>query len=133
MAFGVGVQNIGGDLGNGSRLTRRTGAGLTMNYVDPQGAYRLLTALEGQWPSGGGAAFVVAGVEGGVVTHGTGIVGRVGYAGHSTSTDAAPFSYGAGVELGRLHLDYAYRASETGTGGGGSGGGTHRFGLRWTP
>jgi len=43
------------------------------------------------------------------------------------------------VELGRLHLDYAYRASEStagggvGGGGGGGGGGTHRFGLRWTP
>ena len=134
MAFGASVQNLGGDLGGGVRLPRRSRAGLTLNYVDPQGAYRLLTTLEGQWPSGGaGAAFLIAGVEGGVVVHGTGIVARVGYAGHSTSTDAAPFSYGAGVELGRLHLDYAYRASETGTGGGGSGGGTHRFGLRWTP
>src|SRR5439155_24684744 len=60
-------------------------------------------------------------------------------AGHSVSTDAAPFSYGAGVELGRLHLDYAYRVSEStagggsGGGGGGGGGGSHRFGLRWTP
>ena len=134
MAFGATVQNLGGDLGGGARLTRRSRAGLTMNYVDPQGAYRLLTTLEGQWPSGGaGAAFLIAGVEGGVVVHGTGIVARVGYAGHSTSTDAAPFSYGAGVELGRLHVDYAYRASETGTGAGSSGGGTHRFGLRWTP
>jgi len=134
MAFGASVQNLGGDLGGGARLTRRSRAGLTMNYVDPQGAYRLLTTLEGQWPSGGaGAAFLIAGVEGGVVVHGTGIVARVGYAGHSTSTDAAPFSYGAGVELGRLHVDYAYRASETGTGAGSSGGGTHRFGLRWTP
>ena len=140
MAFGASVQNLGGDLGGGARLTRRSRAGLTMNYVDPQGAYRLLTTLEGQWPSGGsGAAFLIAGVEGGVVVHGTGIVARIGYAGHSVSTDAAPFSYGAGVELGRLHLDYAYRASEStagggvGGGGGGGGGGTHRFGLRWTP
>jgi len=135
MAFGVGVQNIGGDLGGGARLTRRTRAGLTMNYVDPQGAYRLLTTLEGQWPSGGaggaggaGAALLVAGVEGGVVTRGVGIVGRLGYTGHSLATDPAPFSWGAGVELGRLHLDYAYRAS--GRGGGNS---THRFGMRWSP
>ena len=96
MAFGASVQNLGGDLGGGASLTRRTRAGLTMNYVDPQGAYRLLTTLEGQWPAGGAAAFLIVGVEGGVVTRGTGIVGRVGYAGHSVSTDASPFSYGAG-------------------------------------
>jgi len=130
MAFGASVQNIGGDLGGGARLTRRTRAGLTMNYVDPQGAYRLLTTLEGQWPSGGGggAAVLVAGVEGGVVTRAVGIVGRLGYTGHSLATDPAPFSWGAGVELGRLHLDYAYRAS--GRGGGNT---THRIGVRWSP
>ena len=130
MAFGASVQNIGGDLGGGARLTRRTRAGLTMNYVDPQGAHRLLTTLEGQWPSGGGggAAVLVAGVEGGVVTRAVGIVGRLGYTGHSLATDPAPFSWGAGVELGRLHLDYAYRAS--GRGGGST---THRIGVRWSP
>jgi hypothetical protein len=130
MAFGASVQNIGGDLGGGARLARRTRAGLTMNYVDPQGAYRLLTTLEGQWPSGvgGGAAALVAGVEGGVVTRGVGIVGRLGYAGHSLATDPAPVSWGAGIELGRLHLDYAYRAS--GRSGGSS---THRIGVRWSP
>src|SRR5437879_6275863 len=77
---------------------------------------------------GAGAALLVAGVEGGVVTRGVGIVGRLGYSGHSLATDPAPFSWGAGVELGRLHLDYAYRAS--GRGGGNS---THRFGMRWSP
>src|SRR5205809_6206795 len=80
MAFGASAQNLGGDLGGGVRLPRRSRAGLTLNYVDPQGAYRLLTTLEGQWPSGGaGAAFLIAWVEGGVVVHGTGIVARVGY------------------------------------------------------
>ena len=126
MAFGASVQNLGGDLGGGASLTRRTRAGLTMNYVDPQGAYRLLTTLEGQWPAGGAAAFLIVGVEGGVVTRGTGIVGRVGYAGHSVSTDASPFSYGAGLELGRLHIDYAYHTAVGRSG-------THRLGLRWTP
>ena len=132
MALGASVQNIGGDLGGGARLTRRTRAGLTMNYVDPQGAYRLLTTLEGQWPSGvgagAGAAFLIAGVEGGVVTRGVGIVGRLGYAGHSLATDPAPVSWGAGIELGRLHVDYAYRAS--GHSGATS---THRLGVRWSP
>src|SRR5437660_6553482 len=106
-----------------------------MNYGDPEGAYRLLAWLEGQGPRGGaggaggaGAAALVAGVEGGVVTRGVGIVGRLGYAGHSLATDPAPVSWGAGIELGRLHLDYAYRAS--GRSGGSS---THRIGVRWSP
>jgi hypothetical protein len=132
MAFGVAVQNIGGDLGGagGAHLPRRTRAGFTMNYVDPQGTWRLLTTLEGQWPSGGeaaGASFLLTGVEAGVVTHGVGIVGRAGYAGHSVASDASPFTFGAGVELGRLHFDYAFRQFDV------LGGGTHRFGLRWTP
>ena len=126
MAFGASVQNLGGDLGGGARLPRLTRAGFTMNYVDPQGAYRLLTTLEGQWPSGAGG-LVIVGVEGGVVTHGVGIVGRVGYGGRSGSTPASRSSYGAGLELGRLHLDYAYRAFDAPAGG------THRFGLQWTP
>src|SRR5437763_539020 len=91
-----------------------------------QGAYRLLTTLEGQWPSGAGG-LVIVGVEGGVVTHGVGIVGRVGYGGRSGATPASRSSYGAGLELGRLHLDYAYRAFDAPAGG------THRFGLQWTP
>jgi len=126
MAFGASVQNLGGDLGGGARLPRLTRAGFTMNYVDPQGAYRLLTTLEGQWPSGAGT-LVIVGVEGGVVTHGVGIVGRVGYGGRSGSTSASRSSYGAGLEMGRLHIDYAYRALDAPAGG------THRFGLQWTP
>ncbi|HEU5260839.1 MAG TPA: hypothetical protein VFU41_05365 [Gemmatimonadales bacterium] len=131
MALGASVQNIGGDLGGGAggaggRLPRRTRVGFTMNYVDPQGNWRLLTTLEGQWPSGR-AAFLVTGVEAGVVTRGVGIVGRAGYAGRWAPSDASPFTFGAGVELGRLHLDYAFRQFDL------LGGGTHRFGVRWTP
>src|SRR5439155_759396 len=81
-----------------------------------RGPCRLATTRRGKGPGGGGggaggaggagAALLVAGVEGGVVTRGVGIVGRLGYTGHSLATDPAPFSWGAGVELGRLHLDY---------------------------
>jgi hypothetical protein len=124
MALGLSVQNIGGD----SLLPRRTRAGFTMNYVDPQGTYRLLTTLEGQWPQGG-AAFIVVGVEGGVVRRGVGVIVRGGYAGHSVTTAAAPFTVGASLELGggRLHLDYAYRAGDAAAAD------LHRVGLRWTP
>jgi hypothetical protein len=124
-ALGVSVQNIGGDLGGGAHLPRRTRAGFTLNYVDPEGTLRFLTTLEGQWPSQG-SAFVVLGVEGGVVARGMGILGRAGYAGHSSATTVSPFSAGASVELGRLHLDYAYRADD-------ALGAKHRVGVRWTP
>src|SRR5436309_624430 len=126
MALGVSVQNIGGDLGGGMHLPRRTRAGFTMNYVDPQGTYRLLTTVEGQWPDTG-SAFIVVGLEAGVVTHGVGLVGRTGYVGHSVATTASPFTFGGTVELGRLHLDYAYRGFDAPAGD------THRLGLRWTP
>jgi len=130
MALGVSVQNIGGDFGQaagGLHLPRRTRAGFTLNYVDPQGTLRLLTTLEGQWPSGENA-FIVLGVESGVVTRGMGVLGRIGYVGHSGVTSASPFTAGASVELGggRLHLDYAYQADD-------ALGARHRMGLRWMP
>jgi hypothetical protein len=127
-ALGVSVQNIGGDFGpaaGGAHLPQRKRAGFTLNYVDPEGTLRLLTTLEGQWPSGG-SAFVVLGMEGGVVARGMGVLGRIGYVGHSGVTSASPFTAGASVELGRLHLDYAFRADD-------ALGARHRVGLRWMP
>lgn len=121
MAVGASVQNLGG----GARLPRRTRAGFTMNYVDPQGSYRLVTTVEGQWPSGGSAVPVV-GVEIGAVASGLGLVGRMGYVGHSAATTASPFSVGGTAELGHFHLDYAYRADS-------ALGARHHMGLRWTP
>lgn len=128
MALGVSVQNIGGDFGpaaGGVHLPRRTRAGFTLNYVDPQGTLRLLTTVEGQWPAGA-SAFVILGLESGVVTRGMGVLARLGYVGHSGVTSAAPFTAGGSLELGRLHLDYAYRADD-------ALGARHRMGLRWMP
>jgi hypothetical protein len=125
-ALGASVQNLGGDFGGGARLPRRTRVGVTMNYVDPQGSYRLLSTLEGQWERGQDA-LLVTGVEGGVVTGGVGLVGRIGYATRSPTSDASRLSVGGGVELGRLHFDYAYQGFDV------LGGGTHRIGLRWAP
>jgi hypothetical protein len=127
MAFGVSVQNLGGDLGggDGALLPRRTRAGLTLNYTDPQGTYRLLTTLEGQWTRDH-SAVLIQGLEAGVVTNGVGLVGRVGYATRPAVTDASPWSFGGGVVLGRLAVDYAFRSFDMM-------GGTHRVGLRWTP
>ncbi len=131
MALGVSVQNLGGDLGQQgggaeARLPRRTRAGLTLNYTDPQGVFRLLTTLEAQWPRDR-AAILIQGVEGGVVAGGVGFVGRVGYATRPAVTDASRFTFGGGVVLGRLRLDYAFQGYDA------LGGGTHRVGVRWTP
>ena len=126
MAVGVSVQNLGGDLGNGALLPRRTRAGLTLNYTDPQGTFRLLTTLEGQWTRDR-SAVLIQGVEGGIVTGGVGLVGRVGYATRPAVTDASRVTFGAGIVLGRLAMDYAFQAYDV------LGGGTHRVGLRWTP
>ena len=62
-----------------------------------------------------------------MVARGVGIVGRVGGTGHSAPSDASPVTVGGGLELGRLHLDYAYQGYDAPDGG------RHRFGLRWTP
>ncbi|MGH7614374.1 MAG: hypothetical protein ACREMW_10100 [Gemmatimonadales bacterium] len=128
LAFGVSVQNLGGRFGGGTdaRLPRRTRAGFTMNYVDPAGTYRLLTTIEGQWPAGA-PALLVTGVEGGVVTSGVGLVGRVGYGTQSPTSAASRWTAGGGLELRRLHLDYAYQSFAL------LGGGTHRVGIRWAP
>jgi hypothetical protein len=126
MALGISVQNLGGDLGNGARLPRRTRAGFTLNYTDPQGVFRLLTTLEGQWPRGR-AALMILGLEGGLVRDGVGIVGRAGYATRSAVTDASRLTAGGGVVLGHLQFDYAFQGYDA------LAGGTHRVGLRWTP
>ncbi len=126
MALGVSVQNLDGDLGADARLPRRTRAGFTLNYTDPQGTFRLLTTVEGQWRTGARRLFV-AGVEGGLVTSGVGLVGRLGYVTRPARSDASRMAVGGGVELGRLHFDYAYQGYDL------LGGGTHRIGVRWTP
>ena len=124
MALGVSVQNLGSSVGTGARLPRRTRAGFTMNYVDPQGTLRLLTTLEGQWPDSGGA-LVVVGAEGGVVGRGIGLIARTGYTSRAELSGASRFTLGGAVELGRFHLDYAYRAIAA------PGADTHRVGVRW--
>lgn len=126
MAFGVSVQNLGGDLGNAALLPRRTRAGLTLNYTDPQGTFRLLTTLEGQWTRDR-RAVLIQGLEGGIVTSGVGLVARLGYATRPAITDASRVTFGGGVVLGPLATDYAFQAYDA------LGGGTHRVGVRWTP
>ena len=124
-ALGASVQNLGGDAGPGV-LPRRVRAAFTMNYVDPEGVFRLLTTLEVQWPDGARAG-VLTGVEAGVVVGGVGLVGRAGYSTSAIAPGTSKVSVGGGVELGRFHLDYAYRPIDRG------GDAENRFGVRWTP
>lgn len=124
-ALGVSVQNIGGDSGGGV-LPRRVRAGFTMNYVDPEGAYRLLTTLEAQWLTGRRAE-LVQGLEAGFVIGGIVLVGRVAYGTAALAPGVTKVSAGGGIEFGRFHLDYAYRPLTAG------GDAENRFGVRWTP
>jgi hypothetical protein len=123
-ALGASVQNISGDFPDGTRLRRWTRVGLTMNYVDPQGALRLLTTFEGQWPEGRSAVLAV-GAEGGVVTRGLGVIGRVGATGRAVPGGGSAVTVGAGLELHELRFDYAYQPADAPDGA------RHRFGLRW--
>jgi hypothetical protein len=125
-AFGASVQNLGGDLGANARLPRRTRVGLTLNYTDPQGSLRLLTTLEGQWERDH-AAVLALGVEGGLAAAGVGLVARAGLHTPGAASDASRWTAGAGVVLGGLALDYAYRSWDV------LAGGTHRLGIRWKP
>ena len=126
MAMGVSVQNLGGDLEAEALLPRRTRAGITLNYTDPQGTLRLLTTLEGQWTRDR-SAVLVQGLEVGVVRGGAGLIGRLGYSTRPTVTAASRWTFGGGIVLGRLAVDYAFQ------GYGVLDGDTHRVGLRWTP
>jgi hypothetical protein len=109
MAIAFAVQNVGGNWSNTStlQLPRLTRFGFTMNYVDPQGSFRLLSTMEWQWPAGGKSRFVLGG-EGGVVLSGVGVVGRLGYGTRPEPTFRAGVTYGATLELGALDIDFAY-------------------------
>jgi hypothetical protein len=110
MALAFSVQNVGGNWRQSSALEmpRLTRLGFTMNYVDPQESFRLLSTVEVQWPDGRSARFV-AGVEAGIVIEGVGVVGRVGYGGESPGLPNAKFSWGGTVNIGSFKVDYAYR------------------------
>ena len=113
MAFALSVQNIGGNWQGSSllELPRMTRLGFTMNYVDPQESFRLLSTFEVQWLDGGGNRAVIGG-EGGVVLHGVGIIGRLAYGGGTPFLPGAGFTFGGTVRIGVLNADYAYRRAD---------------------
>jgi hypothetical protein len=126
MAIGFSVQNLSGNFERNSALAmpRLTRLGFTMNYVDPQESFRLLSALEIQWPEGRGARGVIGG-EAGTVIRGLGVVGRLAYGSRWAAYQPSAVTYGGSLVLSRLTFDYCFEPAETGTS-------RHRLGVRFT-
>ncbi|HRZ09306.1 MAG TPA: hypothetical protein P5319_05375 [Gemmatimonadales bacterium] len=128
MALAVSVQNIGNQQlsGLGVNLPTTTHLGYMLNLVDPQGTGRLLGTIEWVWTEGRDTRFLV-GVEAGAVIKGAGVVLRAGYGPAPLGPTEGRWTFGGGVLLGRLGLDYAYQAENF------FGDAVHSFGLRLTP
>ncbi len=128
MALAVSVQNLGREAVSGPLLTlpTTTRLGFALNFVDPQSTLRLLGTLEGVWTEGERGR-TVWGLETAVVVRGIGVAARLGRGAQPEGTGFSEWAYGAGLVLGRLHLDWAYQDESV------FGSGLHRFGARWTP
>jgi hypothetical protein len=129
-AFGVVVQNLGRDLSTSTRtpapLPRTVRFGFSVNIVDPQGTPRLMVV--GDWVAPHGSShYWIFGVEGGVVSHDVGLLGRAGIATGGAPSDRKALALGGGLVFHNIRLDYAYQGFTS------VGGATHRFGLRWLP
>lgn len=129
-AFGVVVQNLGGDLKTNTKtaatLPRTVRAGFSLNIVDPQGTPRLMVV--GDWVAPRGSKhYWIFGLEGGVVSDGVGLLGRAGIATGGAPTDRKSLALGGGLVFHNLRLDYGYQGYSL------LGGATHRVGLRWLP
>jgi hypothetical protein len=113
MAIGFSMQNVSGNWERSSPLLmpRLSRFGFTMNYVDPQETFRLLSTLEVQWPAGQGTRFVFGG-EGGVVLGGVGVVGRVAHGSRPEGSDRSGFTFGATLELGFVDIDVAWEPAD---------------------
>jgi hypothetical protein len=127
MAIAFAVQNIGGNWRDTSSLVmpRHTRLGFTMNYVDPQESFRLMSSVEVQWREGRSARGVIAG-EAGIVLSGVGIVGRAGFSGRPDVLSDSEWTLGGTLNVGALKLDYAYRHEDV------LGEPAHYLGLRFT-
>jgi hypothetical protein len=112
MALAFAVQNLGNNWREDPlSMPRLTRLGFTMNYVDPQETFRLLSTLEVQWPEGAGARWVV-GAEGGIVFQGVGVIARAGYGSETPGLPNSKLSVGGSLAFGVLDIDYAYRAHD---------------------
>jgi len=127
-ALGFSVQNIGENRISGDALVlpTRYRLGFMLNFTDPQTTARLLGTIETIWTEDQERRTVV-GVEAGAVVSGVGLVARVGHGGQPPASRQDEWTFGGGILLGRVGLDYAYQKRE------GLGGEVHRVGIRITP
>jgi hypothetical protein len=75
----------------------------------------------------GSDSYWAFGFEGGVVSDGIGVLGRLGIATGRAATDRKGLSLGAGLVVHSLHLDYAWQPY------GALAGSEQRVGIRWIP
>ena len=130
MAIGAAVQNVGGSLSSASGtrtpMPRTVRLGFTINFIDPQGTARFMTTVDWIHPPLGDS-YAALGFEGGIVARGLGIVGRAGVAAGRAPGDRRPFSFGGGLVVKSVRVDYAWQGYAT------LGAASHRFGIRWVP
>lgn len=127
-AFGFSVQNIGENRVSGDPLVlpTRYRLGFMLNFTDPQTTARVLGTIETIWTEDQERR-TIGGLEAGAVVSGIGLVARIGHGGQPPASRQSEWTYGGGILLGRLGLDYAYQRRS------GLGGEVHRVGVRWTP
>jgi hypothetical protein len=127
MTLAFAAQNIGSWRVTGGPLelpvTKR--AGMTFNFVDPQGTARLLTMVDVIWTARAHRRTIL-GLEGGAVLGKVGVVARLGYGAQPEGSGQKEVSLGGGLVLSRFNIDYAWQRRTR------LGNQIHRLGLRFT-
>ena len=125
-ALAVSARNLGDWTvsGEGMEVPDEVRLGFSLNLVDTYSNWRLLATIERSWFGGNGET--AAGLEGGAVISGVGIVLRAGVAGRHRGSPYSPGTLGGSLVLGRAAIDYAYLERHEHAP-------LHLFGLRWTP
>jgi hypothetical protein len=127
-ALGVVVQNVGAAVHGGTSarapLPHATRVGFTINIVDPEGTARLLATSEWVGPAAGDDYWIF-GFEGGVVSGGVGLLGRLGVLAGRGASDLRSPVFGGGLVFHNLRLDYAYQGTDV------LGTGLHRMTVGW--
>ncbi|MEP6590003.1 MAG: hypothetical protein ABJC19_02365 [Gemmatimonadota bacterium] len=127
-AIGLTFQNLGrySLSGAGLQLPSSTHLGFSFNLIDTYSNGRLLATVETVWADGEPRRSII-GLEGGVVFHGVGLVGRIGTGGQPAGSGVGKTAYGASLVLPRTRIDYAYQSRSA------LGRSVHLVGLSWTP